>query len=93
MNGRGLLVYNVHGLSHIAADVKTFGPLDSFSSFPFENFLGQLKRLVRKLRLQVQQVIRRSSERLRLDLSALKKRETVVVNDEPKKVHSDEPVP
>ena len=28
-------VDNVHGLIHLAADVKQFGPLDSFSAFPF----------------------------------------------------------
>nr|XP_047143035.1 uncharacterized protein LOC124817240 [Hydra vulgaris] len=46
--GRGFISYNVHGLIHIAEDVKKFGPLDNFSAFPFENFLGHLKRLMRK---------------------------------------------
>ena len=36
-------MYNVHGLTHLAEDVKDFGPLDSNSAFSFENFLGQLK--------------------------------------------------
>ena len=37
-------MYNVHGLIHIAEDVKRFGPLDSYSAFPFENYLGHLKQ-------------------------------------------------
>ena len=41
--GRGFFVYNEHGLTHLAEDVKNFGPLNSYSAFPFENFLGQLK--------------------------------------------------
>ena len=41
--GRDVLVYNVHGLIHLAADVPNVGPLDNYSAFPFENFLGKLK--------------------------------------------------
>ena len=37
--------YNVHNLVHLAADVQKFGPLDSFSAFPFENHLFVLKNL------------------------------------------------
>ena len=42
--GRDVLVYNVHGLIHLAADVRNFGPLDSYSAFPFENFLGKVEK-------------------------------------------------
>ena len=59
-------MYNVHGLTHLAEDVKDFGPLDSNSAFSFENFLGQLKQLVCKPQFPVQQVIRRLSERKEL---------------------------
>ncbi|XP_070191797.1 uncharacterized protein [Littorina saxatilis] len=44
--GQDFLVYNVHGLVHLADDVKTFGPLDRYSAFPFENFLCSLKSLL-----------------------------------------------
>lgn len=37
--GIDFMVYNVHALSHLAANVKPFGPSDSYSAFPFENFL------------------------------------------------------
>jgi hypothetical protein len=46
--GREIMVYNMHCLIHLAADVKKLGCLDDFSAFPFENKLGQLKKLVRK---------------------------------------------
>ncbi|KAB0791928.1 hypothetical protein PPYR_12999 [Photinus pyralis] len=45
--GLQFIVYNVHLLSHIYNDVKRYGNLDTFSAFPFENFLGKLKRLVK----------------------------------------------
>jgi hypothetical protein len=37
--GREIMVYNVHCLIHLAADVKHLGCLDEFSAFPFENKL------------------------------------------------------
>ena len=61
--GRGFISYNVHSLIHIASDVKRFGSVYNYSAFPFENFLGHLKRLIRKPHLPLQQVIRRIFER------------------------------
>ena len=41
-------VYNEHTLLHISEDVKKFNcSLDAISAFPFENFLGRLKRMIR----------------------------------------------
>ncbi|KAJ8018365.1 hypothetical protein HOLleu_43677 [Holothuria leucospilota] len=57
--GRDMITYNVHGLVHLPNDVKKFGVLDSISCFPFENYLGHLKRMVRKPSSPLQQVIRR----------------------------------
>lgn len=90
--GNGFIVYNVHSLTHLAEDVKKFGPLDSFSAFPFENFLGQLKRLVRTSKLPLQQVVRRLSEKAqqRIPLARQKRQ---VANGQPKKSHTDGPVP
>ena len=39
-------VSNVHGVIHIPQDYRRFGPLDSFSAFKYESFLGRLKSLV-----------------------------------------------
>ena len=60
--GEDMYVYNVHALVHLSEDASNFGILDNFSSFPFKSFLGNLKRLVRKPNLALQQVIRRLSE-------------------------------
>lgn len=60
--GSDMMVYNVHGLVHLAADVEKFGPLENYSAFVFESFLGRLKRLVRKPNYPLQQVIGRLSE-------------------------------
>lgn len=42
--GRDMMVYNVHGLIHLADDVRRFGCLDNFSAFPFENSLMSIKK-------------------------------------------------
>jgi len=60
--GEEFIVYNVHGLTHLAADVKQHGCLDHFSAFPYENKLKELKKLVRKPSCPLPQVIRRLSE-------------------------------
>jgi hypothetical protein len=54
--GAKFMVYNVHGLIHIADDVRKFGSLEHNSSFPFENFLGKMKKCVRKPQHVLQQV-------------------------------------
>ena len=56
------IVYNVHSLTHLAADVMMFGPLDDFSAFPLKKILGKLKMLLRKPKFPLAQVIRRLSE-------------------------------
>jgi len=63
--GKEELVYNIHGLLHIAADAERFGTLENFSSFPFENKLKSIKKLVRKPQLPLQQVVRRLLEQER----------------------------
>jgi len=44
--GDEFLVYNVHALTHIAAESTEFGCLDASSGFPFENYFQRLKKLV-----------------------------------------------
>ena len=60
--GPQFAVYNVHNLIHLCDDARRFGPLDNISSFPFENFLGRLKKLVRSPHLPLQQIVNRLSE-------------------------------
>ena len=57
------LRYNVHGLSHLCQDAIKYGPLDNISAFPLENYLGQLKKLIRKPNFPLQQVQRRLHEK------------------------------
>lgn len=45
--GSEFVSYNVHELTHVSEDVKKHGRLDLISGFPFENFLGQIKKMVR----------------------------------------------
>lgn len=54
---------NVHNLIHIVPDVKKFGILNSISTYPFENCLGQIKNLLRQGNLPLEQVARRMVER------------------------------
>lgn len=60
--GSCFVVYNVHSLLHICKDVEMYGPLESFSCFPYENYLGKIKRLVRGTRLPLQQIANRITE-------------------------------
>lgn len=57
------VVYNVHGLIHLASDARQFGTLHNFSAFPFENFLHTLKKMTRTPTRPLQQIIRRLSEK------------------------------
>lgn len=62
--GKEALVYNVHSMIHLAADVKVLGCIEDFSAFRFENKLGHLKKLVRKPQQPIQQICRRLDEQL-----------------------------
>ncbi|KAK4880526.1 hypothetical protein RN001_008672 [Aquatica leii] len=60
--GYDFISYNVHNLLHLADDVVRFGNLHRFSSFPFENYMQLLKKLVRKSEKPLQQIINRVFE-------------------------------
>ena len=61
--GESMAVYNVHSLIHLSNDVMIHGPLDHFSSFPYENYLQRLKKCIRKPNQPLQQAVLRLGER------------------------------
>lgn len=60
--GNGIYTLSTHCLTHLAEDVRRFGCLASFSAFPYESFLGKLKKLVRGRALPTQQIFMRATE-------------------------------
>lgn len=60
--GPDFISLNIHSFLHLGDCVRLFGSLDNFSAFPFENFMQQLKKMVRKPSQPLQQVIRRIVE-------------------------------
>ena len=61
--GKSLLVFNVHSLIHLTDDCEFFeAPLDAFSCFPFESFLGYMKGLLRGRRFPLAQIKNRLGE-------------------------------
>lgn len=61
--GREVVGHYVHGLLHMPDDVKENGPLDSYSAFLFESFLGLFKKFIRTGRRPDQQIVNRIIER------------------------------
>lgn len=60
--GNDFVVFNVHNLLHLCSEVRLFGNIEKFDAFPFENYLGQLKRKVRSKNNVLQQIHRRIIE-------------------------------
>ena len=61
--GNEFMSYNVHGLIHLRNDAALHSHLDRVSAFPFEDFLGNLKKLLRKPNAKLKQVVHRYFER------------------------------
>lgn len=61
--GKETLIYNIHNLIHISADVLNYGSLDSFSCFPFENFLQKIKLMIKGGAQPLSQIMKRITER------------------------------
>lgn len=60
--GLTFLSYNIHGILHLVEDVFRFGPLDSYSAFPYENSMVYFTRMCRKPHLSLQQIAARRAE-------------------------------
>ena len=91
--GEDFLVFNVHSLIHLVEDVKSFGCLDNFSAFPFENFLGSLKKMIRKPELPLQQIINRYEETSRSSQDIFQNECDTSKNLEIKKTSYNGPLP
>lgn len=83
------LSYNVHGLLHLVKDVRKFGSVDNFSAFPYENNMTFYRNTCRKPNQQLQQIVRRKSEKDKIAKKIINTSiETVIVN----KMHSNGPI-
>ena len=60
--GNAFVKCNINNLIHLSDDVMRFGPIYTFSAYPFENFLGIIKRLLLKSERPLQQIIKRLYE-------------------------------
>lgn len=60
--GKEFTSHNIHNLLHISKDVLSFGPLDNFSAFPFENYMQSIKKYIRKSEKPLAQVSKRITE-------------------------------
>lgn len=72
--GMDFFVYNVHVLCHLPDDVQKYGPLDMFSTFPFENYFAEIKALVRSPHKPLQQICRRLHKTSLLGVQVTEKR-------------------
>lgn len=81
--------HNVHNLLHLANDVRTYGCLDKFSAFPFENYMQFLKKVVRKSDKPIQQVVRRFTEIEEANINVLSSK---LVTQGPYKEHNSGPL-
>lgn len=86
--GQHFISHNIHDLLHIVDDYKLFGPLDSCSCFPFENYMQFLKSAVRKPDKPLQQVVRRYKE------ECSNEKNTVIASSTPicQRMHDNGPI-
>lgn len=57
------VIYNVHALAHLAQECLSYGSLDKFSAFPYENFLKSFKNSLKSGYKPLQQAARRDLEK------------------------------
>lgn len=61
--GCQFISHNIHGLLHLVDDYYLHGSLDNCSAFTFENYMKELKGMLRKHETPLQQIVRRYEER------------------------------
>jgi hypothetical protein len=79
--GKPFLSSNVHSLIHLADECKTYGTLDDFSAFAFENLLGELKRMLKKKNQPLEQVANRTHEQITMGAASLENGDTTKSKD------------
>lgn len=60
--GSNEVVSNIHNISHIMEDVNYFGSLTNTSTYPFENYLHEIKLQVHPSNSSIEQISRRMAE-------------------------------
>uniref|UniRef100_A0A4Y0BCY6 Transposase domain-containing protein n=1 Tax=Anopheles funestus TaxID=62324 RepID=A0A4Y0BCY6_ANOFN len=60
--GEGFISSNMHNLLHVTEEVKRFGPLNTMSTYPFENALQHMKGMLRNGHRCLEQTVNRYSE-------------------------------
>lgn len=66
--GDEYISHNVHNLIHLANDVRTFGCLDNFSCFKFENHMQKIKKKLHQSGKPLQELSNRVLEELQLPI-------------------------
>ncbi|KYM96522.1 hypothetical protein ALC62_12823 [Cyphomyrmex costatus] len=66
--GDEYLSFNVHNLIHLANDVKTFGCLENFSCFKFENYMQKIKKKLHQSGKPLQELSNRIFEELQIPI-------------------------
>lgn len=61
--GPHLITYNVHSLIHLPMFVLVHGPLDNFSCFKYENYLGDIKKSIKSIKYPLQEIFNRIIEK------------------------------
>ncbi|CAH0552611.1 unnamed protein product [Brassicogethes aeneus] len=86
------LSYNIHGFLHLTDDVRRFGPLDSFSAFPYENKMRYFTSMCRRPGVTLEQMANRRAEHENHNVNFAEKL-TKATFIELKSRHSAGPVP
>lgn len=64
--GNEYLSYNVHNLLHLSSDVQTFGSLENFNCFKFENHMQKIKKKLHLCGKPLEEISNRVFEELQL---------------------------
>jgi hypothetical protein len=87
--GNHLVSQNIHALIHLCGDVTTFGRLEDFSAFKFENENRLIRRLLKQSPKPLQQLVRRDAE-ITANIPVVRMRQ--YENEEISKLHQNGPL-